>query len=59
MEHFDLQYGSIDFLEIENGELTFLELNPTGAFGWIDQAYEGQIYDSIVDCLSDRLRKSD
>lgn len=53
MGFFNLQYGSFDFLIEENGEIVFLELNPTGAFGWIDKVYEGQIYRKVVDTIQE------
>ena len=36
LEIYDLQYGSFDMLVDEKDNFLFLELNPTGAFGWID-----------------------
>lgn len=48
-----LIYGSIDFVRYKN-ELFFLELNPSGEWGWLQ--YSGlPISDSIVDSIEDFL----
>jgi len=55
MRFYNLQYGSFDFVVNENGEFIFLELNPSGIFGWIDKVYNGEIYKAIVDSLERQL----
>ena len=55
LEIYDLQYGSFDMLVDEKDNFLFLELNPTGAFGWIDKSYGGQIYKAFVKYLQKSL----
>jgi ATP-grasp ribosomal peptide maturase len=38
MRSFRLQYGAIDMIVTPEGEYVFLELNPNGQCGWIEQA---------------------
>lgn len=40
MELADLRYGAIDLIETPGGEFVFLEVNPSGQWGWI-QHYAG------------------
>lgn len=35
MSSIDLRYGAIDLIETPNGEFVFLEVNPSGQWGWI------------------------
>lgn len=51
LEIYGLQYGSFDMLMDDNGKYIFLELNPTGAFGWIDKVYSGRIYKKFVEYI--------
>jgi hypothetical protein len=34
----NLQYGAFDFIEKPDGELVFLEINPTGEWAWLENA---------------------
>lgn len=35
MEAIKLQYGALDLIETPEGEFVFLEINPSGQWGWI------------------------
>lgn len=35
MQAIKLQYGALDFIETPEGEFVFLEINPSGQWGWI------------------------
>ena len=45
-----LRYGAIDFLRMDDG-YTFLEINPTGEWGWLEAVHEGAISSALVDEL--------
>lgn len=51
MAHFGLHYGAIDMIVTPQGEHIFLEINPNGQFGWIDQATGLPIYQALADLL--------
>ncbi len=36
LAHFDLRYGAFDFIEDIDGRIVFVELNPNGQFGWLE-----------------------
>lgn len=37
LEHMGLRFGAIDFIEDENGNFTFLEINTNGQYAWLEQ----------------------
>ncbi|MDB4928229.1 MAG: hypothetical protein JWM10_713 [Myxococcaceae bacterium] len=45
-----LHYAAIDAIEYE-GEMYFLELNPSGQWGWIEQATNYPLTDALADLL--------
>jgi glutathione synthase/RimK-type ligase-like ATP-grasp enzyme len=47
----DLSYGALDFIERPNGELVFLEVNPTGEYLWIEDSTQLPITAAICDWL--------
>lgn len=49
--HFGLHYGAIDMIVTPRGEHVFLEINPNGQFGWIDQATGLPLYQALADYL--------
>lgn len=51
MGAFGLQYGAIDMIVTPEGEHVFLELNPNGQFGWIEERTGLPLYDAMADLL--------
>lgn len=51
MGAFGLQYGAIDMIVTPKGEYVFLELNPNGQFGWIEERTGLPLYDAMADLL--------
>lgn len=49
---FGLRYGALDLLRTVDGEYVFLELNPSGQWGWIERALELPITSRLVDLLA-------
>ncbi len=49
---FGLRYSSIDMIKDISGNYYFLELNPNGQWGWIEQSTEYPIRDAIIDSLN-------
>jgi glutathione synthase/RimK-type ligase-like ATP-grasp enzyme len=46
-----LSYGAIDFLITEDGQLNFLEINPTGDWIWIERQTKLPITKAVVDLI--------
>lgn len=46
-----LIYGAFDFVIRPDGQWTFLECNPGGQFGWIEDAISAPIIETIADLL--------
>ena len=51
MKTLSLDYSAADFMEDEEGNLYFLEVNTCGAWWWLDRLYEGKICNGITDFL--------
>jgi glutathione synthase/RimK-type ligase-like ATP-grasp enzyme len=51
MSKLNLQFGAIDFIENENDDFIFLEINPNGQWAWIEQQLKYPISESIVKLL--------
>ncbi|MGW4528589.1 ATP-grasp ribosomal peptide maturase [Amycolatopsis sp. NPDC004378] len=49
---FGLLYGAFDFVIRPDGEWVFLECNATGQYGWIEDAINTPITDTIADLLA-------
>jgi hypothetical protein len=47
-----LAYGAFDFIRQPGGNYVFLEVNPSGQWGWIEQATGQRITEAIVDVLT-------
>lgn len=47
-----LKYGAFDFVENSDGEVVFLECNPNGQYGWLEEQLELPISDAIADELA-------
>lgn len=51
MRTVDLRYGAIDLIKTPEGEYMFLEVNPSGQWGWIADMAQLPIAESVVDML--------
>jgi len=56
MRHADLRFACMDFIVEPNGTHRFVELNPSGQFGWVEGLTGLAITDAIVDWLTPRKR---
>lgn len=56
MKTLDLDFGGID-LAIVNGEYYFIEVNPTGEWGWLEIKAELNISHAIMDALHGEAKK--
>lgn len=52
----ELVYGAFDFVITPAGEWVFLECNPGGQYGWIEDAIGSPITEAIADLLSTGVR---
>jgi ATP-grasp ribosomal peptide maturase len=50
---FGLSYGAFDFVIRPDGAWVFLECNPGGQYGWIEEAINAPITEAIADLLSE------
>jgi glutathione synthase/RimK-type ligase-like ATP-grasp enzyme len=48
---FGLAYGAFDFVETDDGQIIFLECNPNGQYGWLEDELGLPISESIADEL--------
>jgi hypothetical protein len=46
-----VDWGRIDFLELDNGELIFLEYNANGQWGFLDYTHKYGLLDAVVEYL--------
>lgn len=53
LKKLNLKFGAIDFVETENGEYVFLEINPNGQWAWIQTQTGMPISDKIAKLLTD------
>jgi glutathione synthase/RimK-type ligase-like ATP-grasp enzyme len=51
VQYFGLKYSSMDIVKDRQGRFIFLELNPNGQWGWIEQIVGYPIRDQIIDTL--------
>jgi glutathione synthase/RimK-type ligase-like ATP-grasp enzyme len=49
-----LKYGAIDLIETPDGEFVFLEVNPSGQWGWIAHYAGLPIPDAVAEMLANR-----
>lgn len=54
MNKLDLNTGSIDMMVTREGEYVFLEVNPTGQFGWVSENCNYYLEEKIAHCLEGR-----
>jgi hypothetical protein len=52
MKRLDLRFGRLDFLTSEE-EITFLEVNPNGQFGWLDEPGDWPLHCAVLDAVLD------
>lgn len=52
MRKLNLRFGAIDFIETENGDFVFLEINPNGQWAWIEQQLKFDISGTILKQLA-------
>lgn len=48
---YGLRYGAFDFIENQDGKVTFLECNPNGQYMWLEESLGLQISDAITNEL--------
>jgi hypothetical protein len=53
---FSLSFAALDFIVTPEGEHVFLELNPSGQWGWLEEATGAPVTDAIIDLLIDPKR---
>lgn len=51
MSTVDLRYGAIDLIETQKGDFVFLEVNPSGQWGWIADLAGLPIPEAVADML--------
>ena len=54
-----LAMGSVDLIVDRSGDYWFLEVNPEGAWGWLDPVVSGRISDAIAHLFDKRIRGTD
>jgi ATP-grasp ribosomal peptide maturase len=52
LKEFDLEYGAFDMVITPHGEWVFLECNPGGQYGWIEDAIDVPITATLADLLT-------
>jgi hypothetical protein len=52
MKRLGLRFGRLDFLTSED-EITFLEVNPNGQFGWLDEPGAWPLHRAVLDAVLD------
>lgn len=52
MQRLGLRFGRLDFLTGPD-QVVFLEVNPTGQFGWLDTPGEWPLHNAVLDALLD------
>jgi hypothetical protein len=52
MKRLGLRFGRLDFLT-SGDEITFLEVNPNGQFGWLDQPGEWPLHRAVLEAVLD------
>lgn len=55
LRRFNLNFGCFDFIVTPNDEYVFLECNPNGQWGWIEDECHIPMSEAMVDCLDNCL----
>jgi len=58
LREFGLRFGAFDFIETPDGQIIFLECNPNGQYGWLEDELELPISKAIADELAAIADKS-
>jgi ATP-grasp ribosomal peptide maturase len=53
MDSLGLKYGALDFVVTPDGEWIFLEVNPTGQYGWIEAKTGAPLTDQLAELLAE------
>jgi hypothetical protein len=48
LKRYNLTYGAFDFIEQPDGKIVFLELNPSGQYGWLEEELDFPISKAIA-----------
>ena len=56
MKAFNLNYGALDFIVDKDNKWWFLEVNPVGQYGWIEQLTGMPITQAIIDYIKQKLK---
>lgn len=51
VDGFGLHFGAIDMIVTPEGEYVFLEINPNGQFGWLEDVLGLELFDTFADLL--------
>ena len=51
LSNLGLLYGAFDFIRLPNGKLTFLEVNPTGEWAWLEEKLHFPIRNALIKIL--------
>jgi hypothetical protein len=52
MEQLGLRFGRLDFI-IDDDAIVFLEINPNGQFGWLDDPHDWPLHRAVLDAALD------
>jgi glutathione synthase/RimK-type ligase-like ATP-grasp enzyme len=55
LDQHELDYGAFDFIENDEGKITFLECNSNGQFLWLEELLDMPISDAVVDTLMKKV----
>jgi hypothetical protein len=55
MQRLGLHFGRLDFIIGEADEVSFLEVNPNGQFGWLDDATVWPLHRAVLDAALDPM----
>lgn len=59
MKSLDISFGAIDMVLTPEDEFVFLEINPSGQWGWIEAITGMPISEAIADLLTSPIRRKD
>lgn len=59
MKTIKLEFGAIDLIRMKNGDYVFLEINPGGQWGWIEDITGQKITEAIADWLIHRDQQNE